>query len=95
VAGDMVGFAAHAQRPPRNPAQGQEEGDGKASSASRVNGAVTCQLQEGHDGMHSVSCHVRIGAVVERRPCPCYHRPGKRAAAAGQPKGNNRLLPDD
>jgi len=41
VTGDMAGFAAHAQRPPRDLAQGREEGDSKAPPASRANGVVT------------------------------------------------------
>ena len=60
-------------------------------------GAFAGQLRGSHDGLHPVSRNVRIGAVVEREPCPGYHRPGGRASAPGQPggAGDNGLLPDN
>jgi len=50
-----------------------------------------------HDGMHSVSRHVRIGVAVEGRPHPGHHRPSKRASAAGHPGGtsDDRHLSDN
>ena len=35
-----------------------------AVNGSRVDGAVARQLKEGYDGMHSVSRHFRVRAVV-------------------------------
>ena len=60
-------------------------------------GLSPAKLQGGHNGMHSVSRHVRIGAVVEGRPHPGHHRPGKRASATSQPEGasDDRLLSDN
>ena len=39
----------------------------EAETAHRANGPVSGELQEGHDGLHSVGCHVRSRAVVEGR----------------------------
>jgi len=54
---------------------------------------------QGHDDLHPVSRHVRIGAVVEGRPNPGHYRSSKNELqlSTGQPRGarDHRLLPDN
>jgi len=45
-----------------------------ATSARRAAGPLPSELQEGRDGLHPVSRHVRSGAVVEGRGGPGYGR---------------------
>ena len=56
-----------------------------ASPARGADGPLASQLQEGNDGAHPVSRHIRVGAVVEGRPDPGNHRSSKRVAAPIQP----------
>ena len=69
----------------------------KEGRKHRTDGAATGRLQEGYDGLHSVSCLVQLGTVVEGGPHYGYQRPGRWSSAAGQPggPGNNGLLPDN
>jgi len=65
VARGVVGLPTHTQGPSRHPAEEREECGGTAPPARRADGISPGQLQEGHDRMHSVSRHVRIGAMIE------------------------------
>jgi len=93
VAWSVARLPAHAQGPSRHSA----ERDSTARPTRRADGHLAGQLQKDHDGLHPVSRHVRGGAVVEGRPDSGHHRPGKRDAAPGQPRGasDHGLLPDN
>jgi len=56
------------QGPSRHSAEGQEERNGTAPPARRTDGPLASQLQEGHDSLHPVRCHVRIGAATRPNP---------------------------
>jgi len=61
----LAGLPAHPQGPPRHPDEEQQKGNDTAAQAHWTNGALASQLQEGHDGLHTVGRHVWGGTVVE------------------------------
>ena len=92
----VAGLPTHAQGSSCHPAEEQEERDGRAPPACRADGTLVVQLQEGHDGLHPFSRHVRIEAVVEGRPYSRHRYQGKLATASIISRGAShvRLLPD-